>query len=100
MADAYQPAATTPFNKAAGIVAMSLLDFCGVMVYFAVTLGLILVSRRLAHEADLRTVTIHDYSIWVERLPSDAQAEELVEFFSQYGEVSLPFQFCMAVLAN
>jgi RNA recognition motif-containing protein len=32
-------------------------------------------------------VTIHDYSIRVERLPQDATADELVDFFGQYGEV-------------
>jgi RNA recognition motif-containing protein len=32
-------------------------------------------------------VTIHDYSIHVERLPQDATADELVDFFGQYGEV-------------
>lgn len=40
-----------------------------------------------APQADESTVTIHDYSIQVQRLPQDASAEELVEFFSQYGEV-------------
>ena len=38
-------------------------------------------------QADSSTVTIHDYSIRVTRLPQDASADELVEFFSQYGEV-------------
>jgi hypothetical protein len=42
-------------------------------------------------QADSSTVTIHDYSIRVERLPQDASAEELVAFFGQYGEAS----FCV-----
>jgi hypothetical protein len=32
-------------------------------------------------------VTIHDYSIRVQQLPQDATADELVDFFGQYGEV-------------
>jgi hypothetical protein len=35
----------------------------------------------------LLQVTLHDYSIRVERLPQDATADELVDFFGQYGEV-------------
>lgn len=80
--------ATHPFNKQSAIIAMSVLDFVGVVVYFAVTFGLVWVARKLAHNADMHTVTIHDYSIRVERLPQDATADELVDFFSQYGEVN------------
>lgn len=40
-----------------------------------------------APQADQSTVTIHDYSIRVDGLPRDADGEELVAFFSQYGEV-------------
>eukprot|EP00878_Enallax_costatus_P010278 GHUV01010728.1.p1 GENE.GHUV01010728.1~~GHUV01010728.1.p1 ORF type:complete len:252 (+),score=72.50 GHUV01010728.1:345-1100(+) len=79
--------AAHPFNKQQAIIAMSALDFVGVVLYFAVTFGLVWVARRLVHDADVNTVTIHDYSIRVERLPRDATADELVDFFSQYGEV-------------
>ena len=44
-------------------------------------------ANTLHTQADSSTVTIHDYSIRVQRLPQDAAAEELVEFFGQYGEV-------------
>jgi hypothetical protein len=109
------------------VVALSIFDAVGALVFFCVTMALVLVSKRLgarvggwvvlrigkrtvrtridyaptfshpappttdslalAHQADESTITIHDYSIRVTRLPQDASAEELVEFFSQYGEV-------------
>lgn len=82
-----QAPSTHPFNKQQAIIAMSVLDFVGVVLYFAVTFGLVWVARTLVHDADVNTVTIHDYSIRVERLPDDATADELAEFFTQYGEV-------------
>lgn len=66
---------------------MSALDFVGVVVYFSVTFVLAWIARKLVRDADVNTVTIHDYSIRVERLPRNATTDELVEFFSQYGEV-------------
>lgn len=99
---------------------MSLLDIFSVVLYFAAALLIIWRARKLAHDADMHTVssssvpahtnvlalhiaeavlyphatawcllqvTIHDYSIRVERLPQDATADELVQFFGQYGEV-------------
>lgn len=56
MADAALPPATQPFDKKAAIIAMSVLDCFGVVLYFVVTLGLILVARKLAHDADMHTV--------------------------------------------
>jgi RNA recognition motif-containing protein len=49
---------------------------------------LILLARRRAEDADTHTVTIHDYSVYVQKLPPDATSSELVDFFSQWGEVS------------
>ncbi|WIA18083.1 hypothetical protein OEZ85_009564 [Tetradesmus obliquus] len=87
IADAELPPATHPINKAHALAAMSLLDCFSVALYFAVTLLIIWKARKLAYDADMHTVTIHDYSIHVERLPQDATADELVDFFGQYGEV-------------
>jgi hypothetical protein len=79
--------AITPANKAQEIVAMSVLDLLSSVLYFGCTLALIWYSRRLAAQADTSTVTVHDYSIRIEELPSDATAQELLGFFEQYGEV-------------
>jgi hypothetical protein len=87
MGDAALPAATTPFNKAAAIVAASVIDCIGAALYFVITLGLILLARRRAEDADTHTVTIHDFSVYVQKLPPDATSSELVDFFSQWGEV-------------
>lgn len=59
--DAALPAATWPFDKAAAVIAVSVVDCIGAAVYFVVTLGLIVLARRRAAEADTVTVTIHDY---------------------------------------
>jgi hypothetical protein len=88
MADAALAPATLPINKASAIIAMSVLDLCGCLMYFCITMWLIVVARKLAHDADVQTITIHDYSLRVQRLPQDVSAEDLQEFFSQYGEVS------------
>ena len=88
MGDAALPAASWPFDKSAAIVAASVLDCVGVGLYFIVTLGLIVLARRRAEDADVHTVTIHDYSVYVRNLPPDASSTELVDFFSQWGEVS------------
>lgn len=87
MGDAALPAVITPFNKAAAIVAASVIDCIGAALYFVITLGLILLARRRAEDADTHTVTIHDYSVYVQKLPPDATSSELVDFFSQWGEV-------------
>lgn len=87
MGDEALPAATTPFNKAAAIIAASVIDCIGAALYFVITLGLILLARRRAEDADTHTVTIHDYSVYVQKLPPDATSSELVDFFSQWGEV-------------
>ncbi|KAI8470399.1 MAG: hypothetical protein J3K34DRAFT_510286 [Monoraphidium minutum] len=87
LSDGSATPALSPFNKRAAIVAMSILDAAGAGAFFLVTLALIVVSRRQCAQADSSTVTIHDYSIRVERLPGDAGADELAELFGQYGEV-------------
>jgi hypothetical protein len=89
MGDAASEAATSPFNKASAIMAASVVDCAGAVVYFVITFSLILLARRRAEDADTHTVTIHDYSVYVRKLPHDATSSELVEFFSQWGEVSV-----------
>jgi hypothetical protein len=87
LADHSLPPATDPINKVHAIVAMSILDTAGVFAFFLVSLFLTWLSRHLASQADSSTVTVHDYSISVGRLPPDTTAHELVDFFNQYGEV-------------
>lgn len=87
MNDSQLPPATDPYNKAQASVSMSVLDTVGILAYFIYTMGMILLSQRLSAEADTSIVTIHDYSIRVHHLPEDTTAEELVDFFGQYGEV-------------
>lgn len=87
MGDAAVGTATWPFDKRKAVVAASVIDCVGACVYFVVTLGLILLARRRAEDADTHTVTIHDYSVYVHKLPQDATSNELVDFFGQWGEV-------------
>jgi hypothetical protein len=87
MADAALAPATYPFQKDKAIVAASVIDCVGACLYFLVTLGLIVLAKRRAEDADTHTVTIHDYSVYVRQLPQDATSNELVDFFSQWGEV-------------
>lgn len=89
MGDAALPEATSPFNKSSAIIAASVLDCIGAFLYFITTLGLIVLARRRAEDADVHTFTIHDYSVYVLKLPSDTSSNELVGFFSQWGEVRL-----------
>jgi hypothetical protein len=58
IADAELAPATYPINKARAIVAMSLLDCVSVVLYFAATLLIIWKARKLAHDADMHTVSI------------------------------------------
>jgi hypothetical protein len=53
LSDAGRRAAEHPFNKGHAIVAMSIIDTAGAVVFFLVTLILILVSRRLCAEASI-----------------------------------------------
>ncbi|GBF89796.1 hypothetical protein Rsub_02966 [Raphidocelis subcapitata] len=89
LSDASLPAAWAgTLNKRDAVVAMSALDTIGAAAFFAAALALAFVSRRLCAQADSSTVTIHDYSIRVQRLPQDASAEELVvhvEMVRAYG---------------
>ncbi len=87
MSDAHEPPATARFNKAAAVVAMSILDAVASLAYVATCIVLAWRARRFAHDADVHTVTLHDYSVRVQRLPPDTCADELTEFFGQYGEV-------------
>jgi hypothetical protein len=87
MGDTAVGSATWPSDKRKAVVAASVIDCVGACVYFLVTLGLILLARRRAEDADTHTVTIHDYSVYVHRLPQDATSNELVDFFGQWGEV-------------
>jgi RNA recognition motif-containing protein len=87
MADAALPPATQRMNKQAAVIAASVLDCVGAAVYFVVTLALILVARRCTEDADVHTVTLSDYSVYVRQLPGDARAQELMQFFGQFGEV-------------
>lgn len=87
MADAALAPASYPFQKDKAIVAASVIDCVGACLYFLITLGLIVLAKRRAEDADTHTVTIHDYSVYVRQLPQDATSNELVDFFSQWGEV-------------
>lgn len=87
MGDAAATPASWPLQKDKAIVAASVIDCAGACIYFLVTLGLIVLARRRAEDADTHTVTIHDYSVYVRKLPQDATSNELVDFFSQWGEV-------------
>jgi hypothetical protein len=87
MGDAALAPATWPFNKGKAIVAASVIDCIGACIYFIVTLGLVVLARQRAEDADTHTVTIHDYSVHVRKLPQDTTSAELVDFFGQWGEV-------------
>jgi hypothetical protein len=58
LSDAELAPATHPINKARAIVAMSLLDCVSVVLYFAATLLIIWKARKLAHDADMHTVSV------------------------------------------
>jgi predicted membrane protein len=68
IADADLPPATHPINKAHAIVAMSLLDCFSVVLYFAVTLLIIWKARKLARDADIHTVSVHQSAMLCSRL--------------------------------
>lgn len=94
MGDAAVAPATSPFDKGKAIAAASVIDCIGACIYFIVTLGLIVLARRRAEDADVHTVTIHDYSVYVRKLPQEATSNELVDFFGQWGEVGAYVKLC------
>ncbi|KAF8062000.1 Pigl [Scenedesmus sp. PABB004] len=87
LADAGAAPATAPFNKAAAVTAMSAIDCVAALAYFAATLALGARARTLARQADVHTVTAHDYSVRVSRLPRDAGAVVRVEVVRAYGRL-------------
>lgn len=91
LSDADTAPAIFPLRKETAIIAASVIDCIAAAVYFVVTLGLVLLARRRAEDADTHTVTIHDYSVYVRSLTQDATAGELVDFFGQWREVRALF---------
>ncbi len=53
--------------------------------FFVYAAWLVYECRSKTAQADVSTVTIRDYSVWVRDLPEDCEPEELAEFMEQVG---------------
>eukprot|EP00775_Hariotina_reticulata_P002590 gene2590-2892_t len=100
MADAALAPATSPINKASAIIVMSVLDLFGCLAYFCTTMWLIVVARKLAHDADVQTITIHDYSIRVVHVEMVRAYGTLLRLVMRRGQLMQQLQAAIAGLQH
>lgn len=75
-------------NKRQVIIAISIIDLVGCLVFFGFSLFFIVWTQQLAEKADKGVFTIKDYTIRFRNLPPDITAAELRSHFEQWGEVA------------
>ena len=89
--DANVPPASIGIGKADKrqvIIAISIIDLFGCLVFFGFSLFFIVWTQQLAEKADKGVFTIKDYTIRVRNLPQDITEKELREHFEQWGEIA------------
>jgi hypothetical protein len=75
-------------NKQQVIIAISIIDLVGCLVFFGFSLFFVVWTLQLAEKADKGVFTIKDYTVRVRNLPEDITEAELRAHFEQWGEIA------------